>query len=123
MLNVGASFPLLYPGGLVAGLEKKDKKFPCDIPLDQVVAWRNQMKSNAKQTSETRQKISLFWFEQFPKVPILESPEILPDWLVGDGLLLVERKDGRRRAKLLKDYEEAMAMAKKDHLNMWKDAK
>ena len=63
----------------MAGLEKKDKKFPCDIPLDQVVAWRNQMKSNAKQTSETRQKISLFWFEQFPKVPILESPEILPD--------------------------------------------
>jgi len=40
--------------------------------------------------------------------------------LVGDGLLLVDRKGGRKLAKLLKEYEEAMEKAKKDHLNIWR---
>merc|ERR1739844_808332 len=36
--------------------------------------------------------------------------------LVGDGLFLVERKGGRKFAKMLAEYNEAMAKAKRDHL-------
>jgi staphylococcal nuclease domain-containing protein 1 len=39
--------------------------------------------------------------------------------LIGDGLLLVDRKGGRRMAKLIAAYEEAMEKAKKGHLNIW----
>ena len=39
--------------------------------------------------------------------------------LVGDGLFLVERKGGRKFAKMLTEYNEAMAKAKKDHLAIW----
>ena len=39
--------------------------------------------------------------------------------LVGDGLFLVERKGGRKFAKMLSDYNEAMAKAKRDHLAIW----
>merc|ERR1712088_525451 len=39
--------------------------------------------------------------------------------LVGDGLFLVERKGGRRFAKMLAEYNEAMAKAKRDHLAIW----
>ena len=39
--------------------------------------------------------------------------------LVKDGLLMVDRKGGRKLAKLVKDYEDAMARAKKNHLNIW----
>jgi len=39
--------------------------------------------------------------------------------LVGDGLLMVDKKGGRKLAKLVKEYDEAMAKAKKDHLNIW----
>jgi len=40
--------------------------------------------------------------------------------LVEDGLLLVERQRGRKLEKLVKGYEEAMANAKKNHLNIWR---
>merc|ERR1712241_140966 len=39
--------------------------------------------------------------------------------LVGDGLFLVERKGGRKFAKMLAEYNEAMAKAKRDHLAIW----
>jgi len=39
--------------------------------------------------------------------------------LVEDGLLLVERKGGRKLEKLVKAYDEAMQKAKKNHLNIW----
>ena len=40
--------------------------------------------------------------------------------LVEDGLLLVDKKGGRKFAKMLKDYEDAMQKAKKHHLNIWR---
>jgi len=39
--------------------------------------------------------------------------------LVEDGLLMVDRKGGRKMAPVLKKYEEAMTRAKKHHLNIW----
>jgi staphylococcal nuclease domain-containing protein 1 len=39
--------------------------------------------------------------------------------LVHDGLLMVDKKGGRKLAKLLKQYEEAMDFAKKQHLHIW----
>ncbi len=39
--------------------------------------------------------------------------------LIADGLLLVDRKGGRRMAKMVAAYEEAMEKAKKGHLNIW----
>ncbi len=39
--------------------------------------------------------------------------------LIADGMLLVDRKGGRRMAKLVSSYEEAMDKAKKAHLNIW----
>jgi len=49
-----------------------------------------------------------------------ENDEDIGKGLVGDGLLLVDRKGGRKLAKLLKEYEEAMEKAKKEHLNIWR---
>jgi staphylococcal nuclease domain-containing protein 1 len=40
--------------------------------------------------------------------------------LVQDGLLMVDRKGGRKMAKLQKEYEAAMDSAKKQHLNIWR---
>lgn len=40
--------------------------------------------------------------------------------LVEDGLLMVDRKAGRKLASLQKDYMEAMEKAKKAHLNIWR---
>jgi len=39
--------------------------------------------------------------------------------LVEDGLFMVDKKSGRKLAKLVKDYEDAMGRAKKNHLNIW----
>jgi len=39
--------------------------------------------------------------------------------LIHDGLLMVDKKGGRKLAKLLKQYEEAMDFAKKQHLHIW----
>jgi staphylococcal nuclease domain-containing protein 1 len=39
--------------------------------------------------------------------------------LIADGLLMAEKKGGRRLAKLVNAYQEAMDLAKKDHLNIW----
>jgi len=49
-----------------------------------------------------------------------ESGEDIGKGLVQDGLLLVDRKGGRKLASLLRDYEDAMTQAKKDHLNIWR---
>uniref|UniRef100_A0A0K2U0R1 Staphylococcal nuclease domain-containing protein 1 n=1 Tax=Lepeophtheirus salmonis TaxID=72036 RepID=A0A0K2U0R1_LEPSM len=38
---------------------------------------------------------------------------------VAEGLMLVDRKGGRRLAKLVKSYQEAQESAKKKHINMW----
>jgi len=40
--------------------------------------------------------------------------------LVEDGLLMVDRKAGRKLASLQKDYMEAQEKAKKAHLNIWR---
>jgi staphylococcal nuclease domain-containing protein 1 len=39
--------------------------------------------------------------------------------LIADGLLMAEKKGGRRLAKLVTAYQEAMDSAKKSHLNIW----
>ena len=39
--------------------------------------------------------------------------------LVLDGLLMAEKRGGKRLAKLVDSYQEAMASAKKNHLNIW----
>ncbi len=39
--------------------------------------------------------------------------------LISEGLLLVDKKGGRRMAKLLASYMSAMDAAKKEHLNIW----
>ena len=38
---------------------------------------------------------------------------------MSDGLLLVDKKGGRKLATLQKEYEDAMSVAKKAHLNIW----
>jgi staphylococcal nuclease domain-containing protein 1 len=40
--------------------------------------------------------------------------------LLEDGLLMVERQRGRKLEKLMKEYDEAMSKAKKNHLNIWR---
>ena len=40
--------------------------------------------------------------------------------LVQDGLFLVDRKGGRKFAKMMREYEEAQTSAKKHHLNIWR---
>jgi len=39
--------------------------------------------------------------------------------LIRDGLLMAEKRGGRRVAKLVDAYQEAMAQAKKEHINIW----
>lgn len=40
--------------------------------------------------------------------------------LIGEGLMMAEKRGGRRVAKLVDAYLEAMAKAKKEHLNIWR---
>lgn len=47
------------------------------------------------------------------------SNEDLVKNLVGEGLLLAEKKGGRKLVKLVDSYLEAMETAKKKHLNIW----
>jgi len=49
-----------------------------------------------------------------------DAGEDIGKGLVEDGLLLVDRKGGRKFAKLLSDYEDSMQKAKKEHLNIWR---
>lgn len=39
--------------------------------------------------------------------------------LILDGLMMAERKGGKRLQKLVSSYQEAMEKAKKNHLNIW----
>ena len=39
--------------------------------------------------------------------------------LILDGLMLAEKKGGRKLAKLVDSYRDAMESAKKNHLNIW----
>ena len=39
--------------------------------------------------------------------------------LVTDGLMMVEKKGGRRLAKVVNSYIEAQDSAKKNHMNIW----
>ena len=39
--------------------------------------------------------------------------------LVLDGIMLAQKKGGRRLAKLVDSYRDAMESAKKNHLNIW----
>jgi len=48
-----------------------------------------------------------------------DAGEDIGKGLVQDGLLLVDRKGGRKLASLLREYDEAMEKAKKDHINIW----
>jgi len=48
-----------------------------------------------------------------------DAGEDIGKGLVQDGLLLVDRKGGRKLASLLREYDEAMTKAKKDHINIW----
>jgi len=40
--------------------------------------------------------------------------------LIGEGLMMAEKRGGRKVAKLVDAYLEAMAKAKKEHLNIWR---
>ena len=59
--------------------------------------------------------VSLHWISEGKKD---ESNDIIKG-LIGEGLLMVDRKGGRRMAKMLGSYTEAMEEAKKGHLNIW----
>ena len=48
-----------------------------------------------------------------------ESKEDMAKNLVTDGLLMVDRKGGRKLAKLVDAYVAAMEKAKKEHLGIW----
>lgn len=48
-----------------------------------------------------------------------EVGEDIGKGLVEDGLLLVDKKGGRKLASLVREYEDAMGRAKKRHLNIW----
>jgi len=52
-------------------------------------------------------------------VTALIGDEDIGAGLIEDGLLMMDRKGGRKLAKLFKDYEDAMVRAKKNHLNIW----
>lgn len=39
--------------------------------------------------------------------------------LILDGLMMAEKKGGRKLAKLVNSYQEAMDSAKRNHLNIW----
>ena len=39
--------------------------------------------------------------------------------LILDGLMLAEKKGGRKLAKLVDSYRDAMESAKRNHLNIW----
>jgi len=49
-----------------------------------------------------------------------EGDEDIGKGLIQDGLFLVDKKGGRKFAKMVKDYDDAMQKAKKQHLNIWR---
>ena len=59
-------------------------------------------------------QVSLHWISDKKD----EAGDIIKG-LIGEGLLMVDRKGGRRMAKMLGSYTEAMEEAKKGHLNIW----
>merc|ERR1719166_519298 len=53
-------------------------------------------------------------------VTVHSGDEDIGKGLVEDGLFLVDRKGGRKFAKMMKEYEDSMQKAKKHHLNIWR---
>ena len=53
-------------------------------------------------------------------VTVHSGDEDIGKGLVEDGLFLVDKKGGRKFAKMMKDYDDAMQKAKKHHLNIWR---
>jgi len=53
-------------------------------------------------------------------VTVHSGDEDIGKGLVEDGLLLVDKKGGRKFAKMMKEYDDAMQKAKKHHLNIWR---
>jgi len=53
-------------------------------------------------------------------VSVHSGDEDVGKGLVEDGLFLVDRKGGRKFAKMMKEYEDSMQKAKKHHLNIWR---
>lgn len=58
--------------------------------------------------------------ESFVTMVTTDTKDDIGMGLVQDGLLMVDKKGGRKLAKLQKQYEEAMDAAKKQHLNIWR---
>jgi len=58
--------------------------------------------------------------ETFVTMVTTDTKDDIGMGLVQDGLLMVDRKGGRKLAKLQKQYEDAMDFAKKQHLNIWR---
>jgi len=58
--------------------------------------------------------------DSFVTIVTHDTKDDIIDGLIKDGLLMVDKKGGRKLAKLLKQYEESMEAAKKDHLNIWR---
>ena len=52
-------------------------------------------------------------------VSIMDNDTDVGKSLILDGLMMAERRGGRRVAKLVDSYQEAMAKAKRQHLNIW----
>ena len=53
-------------------------------------------------------------------VTVHSGDEDIGKGLVEDGLLLVDKKGGRKFAKMMKEYDDSMQKAKKHHLNIWR---
>merc|ERR1711884_636599 len=53
-------------------------------------------------------------------VTVHSGDEDIGKGLVEDGLFLVDKKGGRKFAKMMKDYDDAMQKAEKHHLNIWR---
>merc|ERR1719323_913171 len=56
---------------------------------------------------------------EFVTISEASNSEDIGKNLVTDGLMMVEKKGGRRLAKLVNSYIEAQDAAKKNHLNIW----
>jgi len=57
--------------------------------------------------------------QEFVTISEASNSEDIGKNLVTDGLLMVEKKGGRRLAKLVNSYIEAQDSAKRNHLNIW----
>jgi len=53
-------------------------------------------------------------------VTVHEGDDDIGKGLIEDGLFLVDKKGGRKFAKMVKEYDDAMQKAKKQHLNIWR---